>query len=291
MLFSNTGTDQSPTFDAGVFLKVGPTGSKADIDVGARACATVVDWDSDGRRDLVVGGYDGLVHIFLNAGTEEAPDFEAQTFAQDSGVNLDVVSGRASPHVGDLDNDGRKDLLAGNTNGEIVFYPNTGTDRSPDFLGCEFVEADNAKIDLAGTPRSRPFVCDWNADGQGDVLIGAGDGLVRFFLGINHEAGVSDGFAGGALSVVRFFPARPNPFGASSVLAFELDTTSRISVSVYDVSGRHVATLVDRVLPPGLHEVPWDATDRRGADVASGIYFARAVTAGDAATIRLVVLR
>ena len=43
-------------------------------------------------------------------------------------------------------------------------------------------------IDLAGSPRSRPFVCDWNEDGYPDVLIGAGDGLVRLYEGVPEPA-------------------------------------------------------------------------------------------------------
>ena len=96
-LFLNTGTDVAPTFDGGTFLQVGSPGTKVNIDVGSRATATVLDWNSDGMRDLVVGALDGKIYIFLNEGTDTAPDFRSQTFAQLGVSTLVVPSGRSSP--------------------------------------------------------------------------------------------------------------------------------------------------------------------------------------------------
>ncbi len=181
-LFLNVGTDDAPTFDSGAFVQVGLPGLKTDIDVGARATPSTADWNNDGRKDLVSGAYDGKIHIFLNEGTDTEPDFRSQTFAQADGADLVVPSNRSSPVVGDLDDDGRKDLLTGNTNGQLLLYHNVGSDADPSFSGYSHVEADDVPIDLPGTPRSRPFVCDWNDDGLLDILIGSGDGRVHLYL-------------------------------------------------------------------------------------------------------------
>ncbi len=62
-----------------------------------------------------------------------------------------------------------------------------------------------------------------------------------------------------------------------------LDEGTGVALAVYDVAGRHVATLADGPAAPGVHEVSWDGRDAGGAQVASGVYFARLVTdAGDA---------
>jgi hypothetical protein len=58
------------------------------------------------------------------------------------------------------------------------------------------VLSDGVPIDLAGTPRTRPFVCDWTGDGLLDVLVGAGDGLVRLYRGLAYP-----GDANGDLAV------------------------------------------------------------------------------------------
>jgi len=180
-LYLNIGTDAAPTFDAGTFLQVGQPGSKVTMNLGGRATPEVVDWNNDGRRDLVVGAMDGRIHLFINEGTDTAPDFRVDTILQAAGAPLAVPSQRASPVVRDFNGDGRKDILTGNYNGELLLYANVGTDDAPVFSGYTAVTANGVPIDLPGTPRSRPFVCDWRGDGPPDVLIGSGDGTVRLY--------------------------------------------------------------------------------------------------------------
>ena len=182
-LFTNIGTDLAPTFDGGTFLQVGPAGSKVNIDVGDRATPTVVDWNNDGRKDLAVGGLDGKIHLFINQGSDAAPDFLAQTFAQNNGADLVVPLARSSPVVFDFDGDGRKDLLTGNTEGQLLFYANTGSDTAPSFSGYVAATSAYVPVNLSGTLRSRPAVCDWTGDGVVDVLLGYGDGKVRLYRG------------------------------------------------------------------------------------------------------------
>jgi hypothetical protein len=183
-IFMNTGSDSVPTFDTGTLLQVGAAGSKVNIDVGSRATATVLDWDNDGAKDLVIGALDGRIHLFINEGTDTAPDFLVETFAQEDGSPLVVSPSRSSPAILDLDGDSKKDLLTGNTNGQLLLYSNVGTDSNPLFLGYSLVESDGVPIDLSGTPRSRPLVCDWTGDGYLDVLIGAADGRVHLYQGV-----------------------------------------------------------------------------------------------------------
>lgn len=184
MIFLNVGTDDEPTFDGGTFLQVGEPGAKVDIQVLARATPSAVDWDNDGRKDLVTGSYLGLIHIFINEGTDTAPDFRTERYALADGWELSVPSARSSPVVCDLDDDGKKDLLTGNTEGQLLFYANVGTDEEPTFSDFVMVESDGVAIDLPDTPRSRPSVCDWTGDGLVDVLIGAADGKVHLYRGV-----------------------------------------------------------------------------------------------------------
>ena len=190
-IFLNIDTDESPTFDSGTFLQVGLPGSKTNINAGARATPCLVDWNNDGRKDLVAGAYDGRIHIFINEGTDTEPDFLAETFAQANGSDLAVPGKRASPIVIDLDMDDRKDILAGNTDGQLLFYRNIGTDAEPIFSDYKLVESNGVPIDLPGSPRSRPSICYWTGDGHfgpidayPDVLIGASDGKVHLYRGI-----------------------------------------------------------------------------------------------------------
>ena len=183
-IYLNVGTNNAPNFDGGTLLQVGQPGLKTNIDVGIRATSTVVDWDNDDRKDLVVGAYDSKIHIFLNEGTDTEPNFLVETLAQEDGSALVVPLDRSSPVILDMDDDGKKDLLSGNTNGELLFYSNVGTDADPNFSGYVAVESNGIPIDLPDWPRSRPSVCDWTGDNYLDVLIGASDGKVHLYQGL-----------------------------------------------------------------------------------------------------------
>lgn len=84
--------------------------------------------------------------------------------------------------------------------------------------------------------------------------------------------------------------AYPNPFNATTRFTVALPAESPLRVDVYDVLGRHVATLADGVYSAGTHPFTWDA--RTGdAATASGIYFLRAQSAGHSQVERLVLVR
>lgn len=69
----------------------------------------------------------------------------------------------------------------------------------------------------------------------------------------------------------------PNPFTLRTFIPFELDTSApgAISLMVYDVYGRQVATLLEAALPSGTYRLPWDGTGDDGRDVAAGVYIVR----------------
>jgi len=75
--------------------------------------------------------------------------------------------------------------------------------------------------------------------------------------------------------------------GASSV-RLGVANTGRVQVHVYDVAGRRVRTLADRVFPAGEHELVWDGTDDAGRPLGRGVYFVRSSVQRDAG--RIVVL-
>ena len=186
----NIGASNAPEFDVPSFVQSGPTGAKTDIDIGARATPTVADWNNDGRLDLVIGGLDGRVRLFLNYADAGPPDLRESQVVQDGAADLLVASGRSSVEVIDFDGDGRKDLVTGNTDGELLFYRNIGADAEPQFAGAEPVEAEGAAINLAGTPRSRPFVGVPGPSQLPAILIGADDGLVHWYSATSWQTGV-----------------------------------------------------------------------------------------------------
>jgi hypothetical protein len=288
MIFLNVGTDADPHFDGGTFLQVGPPESKSDIQVGGRATPTSVDWNNDGRKDLLVGAIAGKLYLFLNEGTNTAPDFRTGQFVQEGAADLVVPTARSSPDVVDVTHDGKKDILTGNTEGQMLLYENTGSDEAPSFSGYVYVQTDGVPVDLPGSPRSRPFVTQWTNDGVPDVLIGASDGIVRVYQGSDVLTGL-DSFS--PVAATRLLTAYPNPFRPSTTVPFVLGSRSRVRVLVYDVTGRRVAILTDQIFGPGTHEMFWNGKDEDGRPAPAGTYFVRMEAGETVASHKLVRLR
>jgi len=82
----------------------------------------------------------------------------------------------------------------------------------------------------------------------------------------------------------------PNPTSGATRLDFALPRDSRVSLGLYDMQGRRVATLVEGALPAGRHQAVWNGTTG-GRSVPTGIYFLRLQARGVNLSRRLVVTR
>ena len=84
----------------------------------------------------------------------------------------------------------------------------------------------------------------------------------------------------------------PNPFSSTTRLQYAVpDGAGQVSLSIYDAAGRHVRTLVARVLPEGEYMAEWNGTDGANRRVPSGVYFGLLRGKGFTATRKLVLLR
>ena len=68
----------------------------------------------------------------------------------------------------------------------------------------------------------------------------------------------------------------PNPFNPTTTIKFSLPLQKEISLKIYDMLGKEVATLINhQTYKKGNHTVKWDGTNNYGTKVASGNYIAR----------------
>lgn len=65
----------------------------------------------------------------------------------------------------------------------------------------------------------------------------------------------------------------PNPFNPTTTISYSLPHRSHVNISIYNIAGERVTTLIDETKPAGEHIVTWDGTDYRGMPVATGVYF------------------
>jgi glucose/arabinose dehydrogenase len=86
-------------------------------------------------------------------------------------------------------------------------------------------------------------------------------------------------------------PNYPNPFNPTTRIEFSVPEKDRVNLSVYDVSGRHVRTLLDQTMRPDTYTEEWDGRDDHGNSLASGTYFYRLKVGNQTLTRKAVLLK
>jgi hypothetical protein len=111
------------------------------------------------------------------------------------------------------------------------------------------------------------------------------DGTVNYFDPIRVSVPTS---AGEGRAPVSFALGQnyPNPFNPSTNISFSIHASGVVSLQVFDVLGRAIATLVNETRAPGEYSVPWDATD-----LPSGVYFYKLVAGNSVAVKKLMVAK
>jgi hypothetical protein len=90
---------------------------------------------------------------------------------------------------------------------------------------------------------------------------------------------------------IALLSSYPNPFNPATTIQFELPQAMDIRVTIYDLLGQHIATLVEGTMEPGYHRVMWDGRDHVGRNVPSGVYVTKLVTPVTTQITRLVLLK
>ena len=163
--FRNTGSATAPNF-------VAEASNFGLPDVGQSASPTFADIDGDGDLDAFVGNHVHDVLFFRNTGSVTAPAFTAEGTLFSSSL----INASASPTFADIDGDGDLDALVGARNGKTIFFRNTGSAISPNFV----YDSNDAKLGSV-TSYAKPVLADLDGDGDLDVLVGNSGGGFYFF--------------------------------------------------------------------------------------------------------------
>ncbi len=89
------------------------------------------------------------------------------------------------------------------------------------------------------------------------------------------------------------FQNYPNPFNPSTEISFMLAVDSRVELSIYDIEGRKVITLLDNEIVSGeqMHSIVWNGKDQAGKNVSSGIYFYKLSDGENIETRRMLLIK
>ncbi|MFZ0389089.1 MAG: T9SS type A sorting domain-containing protein, partial [Calditrichia bacterium] len=122
--------------------------------------------------------------------------------------------------------------------------------------------------------------------GQALPLTGLNGNLllyIDFIVGIGNEPGPKP------VSRPELYPNYPNPFNTTTRFGFYLAQQNQVEFSIFDLNGRRIRLLNDRVLDAGYHEIFWDGHNNSGQTVASGTYLYR-LKAGNFVQVKKMVL-
>jgi hypothetical protein len=252
------------------------------INVVYNSFPTVLDWNGDGMKDLLLGCESGQVLFWPNVGSDTWPMFQAAETLTAGGEPL--YQYRVNPFVVDLDLDGVDDLACGDGNGCVLFYRNTGTNAAPELAAAETLKTPEGKlVQPGGSPYgARCWFGFWDADPLPDILLSAYDGNVELFLGV-LPTGVEENRPFAARLTLR---TGPNPTTGRSTMFCEASASADLVVC--DNLGRVVRHLG---VVAGSSVRVWDGRADSGAEVNSGVYFGRLSGSDQAASARIVIIR
>ena len=227
-LYLNTGSDATPAFSGYTDLQVGGS----TFDCGETSVPWVVDWNNDGKKDLLVGEDYGRVLLLTNTGTDAAPSFSSSSYIQSGSGDLDAGD-RAAPVAVDWNGDGAKDLLVGEDYGRIYYYENVGTDASPIFSSGALLSAGGSTLDVEFYARFD--VADWNGDGALDIVSGGYYGNVAVFLQVLPEPEID--VEVGSAQNVHAYDFGSVPVGSSATATFTVRNEGTADLVVSQASG------------------------------------------------------
>lgn len=111
-------------------------------------------------------------------------------------------------------------------------------------------------------------------------------------IGARYFDHVPTGVTGGGNTPVATYlmGSWPSPMSSSTSILYRLPAASPVKLTVYDVLGRVVRTLVDKVQQPGVHRVRFEGRDDHGRTLPSGVYLYRLATRGHAESRKLTIV-
>jgi hypothetical protein len=153
--------------------------TKQGLITGTASSVHAVDWNADGKIDLLVGEIEGRVYFVPNEAKSKGLAFGKEQALLAGGKLIQVPGGHAGPFAAEWDGDGKIDLLVGAGDGSVWFYRNVGTPHEPKLApGVQLVPAgaETQGPDTSREPRRgvRAKICavDYYCTGRLDLLVG-----------------------------------------------------------------------------------------------------------------------
>ncbi len=172
-----------PTYDKPIKIEAGGR----PIDVYGMPSPNLADFDGDGDLDIVCGEFVDRLTYFQNVGTRNGPKYAAGRFLKHDGGDLRMDLCMIVPVAIDWDRDGDIDLIVSQEDGRVALVENTGksVDDTPVFLPPQFFQQEAGPLKFGSLVT--PFGCDWDGDGDEDLLCGNAAGYIGFIENLGQN--------------------------------------------------------------------------------------------------------
>ncbi len=253
-----------------------------------RGGVVVYDLNNDGNRETVFGDASGNLHVLDYTGADWGE------FPINTGAPIE-----STPILADLDLDGNLDIIYGDNAG-ILHALNISGNQTVGF-----------PVTLSSDLVVSPAIGYFDGSDKPDILIPSQDGYYNsidykrpvgtiawgLFKGNNRRTGnyfdmMSVGEVNEEIVMATELHANyPNPFNPETKISFTLAQDSEVKITVYNIRGQLVTTLLSEKLSGGRHSVIWNGRDNRNRRVGSGVYLYRLESENYQATRKMLMLK
>lgn len=248
------------------------------------------DIDGNGKREFWIAGQNFVDGITMIRCYEANGDNSYQMVAY---LELRYLVSLYTQYLQamDIDGDGIEELtfsigntililkFAGKTNKHIykVFYAKFGEATQPE---AEFLPATFADLD---------------GDGKKDLMIPMDKYTpsmtyaFSYILRQDKTSGITSPITYNTKE--EFIQSYPNPFNSENTIDFSINQTSIVQIKIYNLLGEEIRGMLDKELSPGKYEMSWDAKDKFGNSLPTGIYLIVLKTKNSVKTFKSILLK